>query len=281
MAVAAKAGGAPQPSTALDWIKLAAGLAATLGWMRLGQKLGATITVQDPLAATAIYYALLFGPLTVLAIVLAYLDHRPAFPLGESPARWTLIGMAAGLAGLGLTIAFSWLNGELAAGEVSAPAYSAILLGLALTLLQVATEEMVFRGWLQPALIERSGPLVAIAIGAAVFAAYHWVAGVAQAPLSLINLTFGGVLFGLLALRSGGLLAPIAAHLSWNAVEDLGLGLTPNPGHGALGFLADYDLFGSPLWGGQEEGLNASIGTTAVLIALILPLLRRPRQADI
>lgn len=261
-------------SAALNWIKLLAGLAATLGWVRLGQGLGATITVENPAIATAIYYALLFVPLIVLAALLGYLDHRPAFSVGASPGRWTVIGLAAGIAGLFVTVAFAGLNGQLVAGEAARFAAGSILLGVALTLLQVGAEEMLFRGWLQPALIQRSGPLAGVVLGAAVFAAYHWVADVAHAPLSLINLMLGGVWFGLLALRSGGLLAPIAAHLGWNALEDYGLGLVPNPGHGDLGFLADYDLLGSPLWGGHAEGLNASIGTTAVLIALILPLLR-------
>ncbi|HMP55013.1 MAG TPA: CPBP family intramembrane metalloprotease, partial [Novosphingobium sp.] len=66
---------------------------------------------------------------------------------------------------------------------------------------------------------------------------------------------------------------PWAAHFAWNATEDAGLGLVPNPGNGPLGSLFDFDLVGSALWGGGPEGLNASIGTAAALVALIVPLL--------
>jgi hypothetical protein len=92
--------------------------------------------------------------------------------------------------------------------------------------------------------------------------------------MSLINLMAGGLWFGLLALRSGGLVAPLMAHFAWNAIEDLGFGLTPNPGAGPLGSLMNWDLLGQTLWGATEAGLNDSIGTTVVLTALILPLLR-------
>ncbi len=93
--------------------------------------------------------------------------------------------------------------------------------------------------------------------------------------MALVNLMLGGVLFGLLALRSGGLAAPVAAHFAWNATEDLGFGLVPNPGIGPLGALVDLDLAGPAHWGGSEEGLNTSVGMTVVLAALVVLLLAR------
>lgn len=260
-------------SGAIGWLKLAAGLAATLGWVRFGQNLGDTITLEDPTAAVAVFYGLLFAPLILLAVVLGYLEHRPVLRIGERPGRWLLIGFLTGTGGLAITVAYAWLNGQIVTGEMASAGMMAILLGIVLTLVQTGTEELLFRGWLQPALVERLGALSGVALGAVLFTTFHLTAGV-RAPLSLVNVTLAGTLFGLLALRSGGILAPIAAHFSWNAIEDLGLGLVPNPGNGALGSLLDYDLLGGALWGGQEEGLNASIGTTIVLLALILPLLR-------
>ena len=82
-----------------------------------------------------------------------------------------------------------------------------------------------------------------------------------------------GTLFGMLALRTGGLAAPVAAHWAWNCTETLALGLSPNPGVGDFGALADLDMRGSALWGGSEYGLNGSIAATFVLVALITPLL--------
>lgn len=266
-------GGAAKHSTVIDWLKLLAGLAATFSWVRFSQSVEATITVEDPAAALAVFYGLLFAPLILLALVLGYLEHRSVVRIGERPGRWLLIGLLTGTGGLLITIGYAWLNGEIVAGAVASAEMMAILLGMALTLVQTGTEELLFRGWLQPVLVERLGALAGVTLGAILFTGFHLTAGV-RAPLSLINVTLAGALFGLLALRSGGIVASITAHFAWNAIEDLVLGLVPNPGNGALGSLLDYDLLGGALWGGQEEGLNASIGTTVVLLALILPLLR-------
>ena len=145
-------------------------------------------------------------------------------------------------------------------------------------LFQVAAEEVFFRGWIQPALSRKVGSIAGVALAALLFTGFH-VTGGARAPLSLVNILLAGVLFGLLALRSGGILASIAAHFAWNASENLGLGLDPNPGIDIFGGLFDIDLAGAPTWGGNPEGLNASIGTVAVLVALILPLLAAARNA--
>ena len=139
---------------------------------------------------------------------------------------------------------------------------------------QSASEELFFRGWLQPVLARAWGPIAAIAITAVAFAALH-VAGGARTPLTLLNLMLGGLLFGLLAWRSGGLAAPIAAHAGWNWSEAILFGLDPNPGAGGFGAVHDLDLLGPARWGGSPEGLNASIAMTFVLVALIVPLAAR------
>ncbi len=268
----------PAQSALFSWVIIVVGLAASMGWVLFGQKLGDTINVENVAAFMAIYYGLLFVPLIVLALVLGYLDHRNVVRLGEARGRWALIGLAMGTGGFLVTIGYAWLNGGVVAGVEVPAGIGMIMVGLLLILVQVATEEVLFRGWLQPALTSRIGTNLGIALGAVLFATFHLTAGV-RAPLSLINLVLGGVLFGLLAQRSGGLIAPIAAHFAWNSIEDLGFGLVPNPSTGPLGALADYDLMGAALWGGHEEGLNASIGTTLVLLALIIPLLRRSAKS--
>lgn len=268
----------PAQSPLFAWVIIVVGLAASMGWVLFGQKLGDTINVEDVTAFMAIYYGLLFVPLIVLALVLGYLDHRSVVRLGDARGRWAMVGLTMGTGGFLVTIGYAWLNGGVVAGVEVPAGIGMIMVGLLLIMLQVATEEVLFRGWLQPALTERIGVNLGIALGAGLFATFHLTAGV-RAPLSLVNLVLGGVLFGLLAQRSGGLIAPIAAHFAWNSIEDLGFGLVPNPSTGPLGALADYDLMGATLWGGHEEGLNASIGTTLVLLALIIPLLRRRAKA--
>jgi membrane protease YdiL (CAAX protease family) len=252
---------------------MVAGVAMAIGWVVIGQLLGATIEVENIGVAMTLYYTLLFVPLLLLAVLLGRLGHRPVFRKGQDPVRWAAIGAALGATGFLVTLAYSWLNGGIARATESGGVSGLVLLGIVLTFGQVLTEEVLFRGWLQPALSDRTGPLIAVMLGAAIFAVFHIPAG-ALSALSLVSLVLGGIWFGLLALRSGGILAPLAAHFAWNVIEDSGFGLVPNPGTGPLGALTDHDLLGAALWGATAEGLNASIGTSLVLLALIIPFLR-------
>jgi membrane protease YdiL (CAAX protease family) len=149
------------------------------------------------------------------------------------------------------------------------PVYVWLLAGTVLTIIQCSAEEMLLRGWLQPVLAEHWHSWVAVIAAALVFAALHLLGG-ARSPLTLVNLLLAGIFFGLLALRTGGIAAPIAAHFAWNWSEALLLGLDVNPGVGSYGALFNLELSGSSWWGGSQEGLNSSIGVTFVLVALVI-----------
>jgi membrane protease YdiL (CAAX protease family) len=97
--------------------------------------------------------------------------------------------------------------------------------------------------------------------------------GGARSPTTLLNLVLGGLLFGLLAARGGGIAAAAAAHASWNWGERIFAGLDPNPGVGAFGAIRNYDIVGPLLWGGSDEGLNASLAMTMALVALLAALI--------
>jgi membrane protease YdiL (CAAX protease family) len=141
-----------------------------------------------------------------------------------------------------------------------------------------SVEEIFFRGWLQPVLSERFGVAVAVLLSTLAFAALHLMGG-ARSPTTLVNLFLGGLLFGLLAARGGGIAGAIGAHFAYNWSEQMVLGLDPNPGVGSFGSVLDYDLAGPAWWGGSDEGLNASIAMTIALLALLVPLLVLARDA--
>jgi len=265
-------------SPALSWAVIIAGVVLGWGWVLLAQRVGATIAIDSEVLANALFYLILFVPLAVIALAAAPLTGVRVFRRGEQAGRWAAIGLGLGVAGLLATLALSWLQGGLVVGTVPPVAFGIIALGIVLTMFQTGIEEVFFRGWLQPAMIERIGPLAGIVVTALCFSAFH-VAGGARAPLSLASILLAGMFFGLLAWRSGGIVASIAAHFAWNVIESSVLGLVPNPANDVFGSLIDLDLLGAPMWGGQEEGLNASIGTIAVLLALIVPLAWRPTVA--
>ena len=260
-------------SAAFGWVTIIVGLAAAAGAIKGGEALASAVTVTSLAAGNVVFYVLLFAPLIVLSLVLGAIERRRVLRLGDAPGRWGIIGLASGVGGVLACVVFVWLHGGWQREANPAVPQGFIALGATIVLIGVLAEELLFRGWLQLALTDRVGPQWAILLSAVAFSAFHFWAGGASDAISLANLLLGGLWFGLLAQRSRGLLAPIAAHLGWNVAEDIGFGLVPNPGVGELGALSNHQIIGSAIWGGSEEGLNASVAMTLVLAALVIPLL--------
>lgn len=228
----------------------------------------------SPAVAEAGFGVVVFGTILSLALGLRKVAGWSwRWPDGMAVAGFGR-GGAIGLGALLLAIGYCALAGTLGRGGEPVGG-SALLLGLLTILLQVTAEETMFRGYVQPLLVRGVGAGVAVPLTAVSFAALHAVLGGAE-PVMLVNMLLGGTLFGLLALR-GGLCPAIGAHFAWNGVEQLGVGLDPNPGTGAFGSLIDLDLTGAPLWGGSAAGLNASIAMSIALLAAILLIFRRHR----
>lgn len=265
-------------SAAWSWIAVLVGIGAAAAWLPAALALSVHLPASDAGLSVTLFDLLVFGPLLALGVILGLLARRPVLRTGKRPVFWTIAGLANGVFAIAVVAGLAWLSGGMRPALNPLPVVPGLLaLGVGLTVFQAAAEEVLFRGWLQTALIERIGTHAGLVVGALVFAGFHAI-GAARNPVSLVNLVLGGLWFGLLALRSGGILAPIAAHFAYNAIEDCGLGLVPNgPSEwvGPLGALRDMDLVGQPLWGSTGEGLNASLGLTAVLLALVLPLLAR------
>ncbi len=220
---------------------------------------------------------LLFGLLGLVAVVAIQREGELAARLGPSSAPLLGAGVGVGFGGLATAYLLATLAGVGAPG--SGPfSLGLVLLGTMAVAVQAGAEELYFRGWLLSSLQRAWGAWPALAVSALAFAGLHLLGG-ARAPLSLVNLLLGGLLFGLLAQRTRGLAAPIAAHAAWNWAEGLLFGLDPNPGTGRFGAIWDHDLVGASLWSGSDEGLNASLATSAVLIALLIPLVVWPGRA--
>lgn len=140
-----------------------------------------------------------------------------------------------------------------------------------LTAFQAFGEEFFFRGWLQPIFAYQWGLRTGLLVTAVIFALSHWVVEPLSA-LATVNIFIAGLFFGLLALRTGGLAAPFAAHWAWNWLEQSVMGLVPNPGVSSFGSIFDFDLVGPQLLSGGPDGLNGSIIVTVVLSACVAGL---------
>ncbi len=221
----------------------------------------------------------IFGPMLAIGIAGRWLGRVTGSVFGECPGRATVLGLALGAGGLVLAVGYTWLAGSLVGGAGST-ILPTLLLGIVTVTLQVGAEEMLFRGWLQPQIASIVGAPVAVLLVAVIFAALHLLGG-ATGVLTLANLMLGGILFGLIAVRDGGIAGALAAHWGWNAGEQMLFGLDPNPGVGAFGALFDFDLNGAARWGGSDQGLNASVAMTVALAAIVIPLALRYRPGKL
>lgn len=258
--------------------------ALILGASPLTYKLAAALPPalsQDPVAMTALFTALLYGAMAIIAVCAAAVDGVNAVRLGDRKRRGLVEGSLLGVGAMIVTIAASIALGI--AKPAGLPQVSLLLLaGFAVTIVQAGGEEIFFRGWVQPVLTRAISPTLAIVLTSALFAVLHILGG-ATDPLAVANLFLGGLLFGALRYRSGGLLAPIAGHVLWNSLEDQLFGLTPNPGVGVFGAALDMDLVGPAWLGGGDAGLNASVQMSiglalaiAVLVVLGIKRLKKP-----
>lgn len=222
-------------------------------------------------AGEALFTLAIFGPLLALAVVGGGLTGNSPFHLGSRPAAMAAQGAAIGLGGLLLAVGYAVIAGTLTHGNGAHWSVGSLTLGALLVLIQVGAEEAFFRGWLQSLISSAWGMGFTVPMLAMSFAVLHFAGGV-RGPIELANLFLGGLLFGLLTVRGKGIAGAIGAHLMWNSVEQLGLGMDPNPGAGTFGTLLDYDLIGKSMWGGSDAGLNASVAMTISLLTLVVPL---------
>ncbi len=275
-------GAAPIPSQTRKGMMLVPVAGSLLGvglWVWLAGRLvemlysaPATASQPDPAVFAIVANGMVFAGVIAIAIV-----GRRWFPVPDAAqplAVWraSVLGFGLGAGGLLLSFAVALLKDQASIAAVSVATGAGLLsVGVLTILFQTAAEELFFRGWLQPLVADEWGNMAGLAVTSAAFAALHFFGG-ARDPLSFLNILLAGLFFGLLALRSGGLAAPLAAHFAWNGTEQLGLGLDPNPGVGAFGSLIDYDISGLAIWGGSIEGLNASLATSLSMLAMIIPL---------
>jgi uncharacterized protein len=254
-------------------------VAALMGWLsaaaRIIDALTTGGTIADIITLEIAATLIIFGGLFVIALAARFFIALPR-PIVRTAAGAAIgLGLLLGVGGQSYAVFATWLANHLA-DPINPAARGTVLMllgGSALLLFQTASEEFFFRGWLQPVLAKHFGPIAGIGAAAIAFSLLH-VYGGTRDPMSIFNLALGGVFFGLLAWRTGGLAAPIAAHFAWNWSEQILFGLDPNPGVATFGALTDHDIIGTALWGGSEEGLNSSLAITFVLIALIVPLAR-------
>ena len=254
-------------------------LALLLIW---GALLGGPIVyIQERLVGSGVSapppLRLLLETVALAAMVLAvWLMHRFAGHSttavragGASAVGHLTVGLVVGLVLMTMVVVVLAIAGTLHRVSVPLPALLTLAMVCASTLLNSATQELMFQGYVLPLFERYVGTRVAIAMTAALFLLVHGPAAFTNL-LPGINLYLAGVLLASAFLATRSLWFSTGLHFGWNVLEGPLLGLSVS-GHD-LGGWRVVDASG-PNWitggnYGPEGGFVATIVTLIGIAAL-------------
>jgi membrane protease YdiL (CAAX protease family) len=201
--------------------------------------------------------------------------------LGGSPiaGREFLTGLAAGIAAavcvVAVPLALRMANIHREATVVAHPWASFAFDGLIL-FFGAMGEELLFRGYAFQLLIRTLGPFATILPTSVIFGLLHAANPDANA-LGIVNTVAWGILFGYAVWRTGALWLPIGLHFGWNfALPLLGSNLSGFT-MGVTGYTLEWNV--GVLWSGGGYGVEGSLLTTGIVVALFLALRKLIPQA--
>jgi uncharacterized protein len=134
-------------------------------------------------------------------------------------------------------------------------------------LLNTVFQELLFRGYLFKILEDNLNPNLAIIISSIMFMGLHF--GAIQAGfVPAFNVFGAGVIFAILFYKTRSIWVPIITHFIWNFTV-VYLGVSKIPGYPSSNQLT---LYGNTYLAGGENGIEATVTTTAIIIIMIVIL---------
>ena len=213
----------------------------------------------------------------VLAIVYCrFIEHRSLFSMGLSLRGGAMkklgIGGFLGAVLFLLVTLLSYAMGGITVAQGNAKIGWLILFFLAI-LVDAASEEVLFRGYLMMSLCNTVRPRSAIILSGILFAVMHGGnAGVTV--LSLVNVFAFGCLLGLLVFRTGSLWTSIGLHAMWNFFSGNVFGATLSGIPIGTSILTSTPVAGRDQTSGGVFGPEAGLVTTVVLLLAFLVFIR-------
>ena len=130
-------------------------------------------------------------------------------------------------------------------------------------------EELLFRGYAFQLLIRSVGPFATILPTSVIFGLMHsW--NLNATAMGIVNTVAWGILLGYAVWRTGALWLPIGLHFGWNvALPLLGSNLSGFT-MGVTGYTLEWNV--GVLWSGGGYGVEGSLLTTAIVVALFFLL---------
>jgi membrane protease YdiL (CAAX protease family) len=203
--------------------------------------------------------------------------------LGGSPSsgREFLTGLAAGVAAavcvVAIPLALRIANFQRSGAVVEHPWAAFAFDGVAI-FFGAMGEELLFRGYAFQLLIRSVGPFATILPTSVIFGLMHsWNPG--ATPLGIVNTVAWGILLGYAVWRTGALWLPIGLHFGWNVALPLFGSNLSGFTMGVTGYTLQWNV--GVLWSGGGYGVEGSLLTTAVVVALFFVVQRLlPQSSD-
>jgi membrane protease YdiL (CAAX protease family) len=155
----------------------------------------------------------------VLTLIFAHWEKLKLSDAGVEPGKRSALHFAAGFfIGLFLVvvqISLLLITGHIKLLRTTGIDMGSILISLIIYLLLAGREELAFRGYPLQSLSRTVGLLGAQIIVALIFVAEHIIGGMSWWQ-ALLGTGTGSVLFGMAAITTRGLAAPIGLHAAWN-----------------------------------------------------------------
>jgi membrane protease YdiL (CAAX protease family) len=237
-------------------------------------------SIVEPVAQNVTIFLLIYLGLWVW---LRVSSKRPFWTLGlerQDALRRALRGvvvaalMMAATAGLSIIPGASFAPGL--AQTMGLAAFGIRVSSLLSYCVQGPAEEVLFRGWLLPAIGARYGPWIGVMVSSVVFSLAHALSQGITA-LGFVNLFLFGVFASVYALADGGLWGIGAWHAAWNWTmgDLLGFALDGSP---HVGLFSSIRAEGPEIISGGAFGLEGGLACTAVLLSAIGIMAMRTRR---
>lgn len=189
-----------------------------------------------------------------------------------------LIGLVLGALVFSASFGVASLNGSVKLLGIAPSANVGMLITLFFGyVIQAASEEILFRGFLMCDLARRQSPTLAIVLSSLAFALAH-SSNTGIGFIAVLNLFLFGVLASILVLRTGSLFGACALHTAWNFTQGHVFGCRVS------GLVTDSTVFYSEalpshkLTNGGAFGPEGGVAVTVVFIVFIVLLLVFPSK---
>ncbi len=226
---------------------------------------------------------LLCGTTIVTALIVLLLPgaNWRRVGLGRGVGRGVLLGLVMGLVSCGTLVLVALSLGWARPVPIEAEALRFDLratpaLGLALLAVSASAEELFARGLLLQCLARALGPVGAVVLTSAGFAALHG-ANPGITYLATCNTALFGAVFGVAVVRQRSLWLATGLHFGWNVTQtSLGVNIS-----GITIRLSDLNLrLGQPEWvTGGDYGFEGGLLATGMALALLAIVWRLPAPA--